>query len=78
MAKPKGMIIIDVERCKGCELCLAACPVKIIFMDPAVRNSKGYLPATVRDMGDMARCIACCYCALVCPDVAITVERLEG
>lgn len=75
MAKPKGMISIDVERCKGCELCLEACPAKIIFMDGAVINAKGYQPAAIKDMD---KCIACCYCALVCPDVAITVARLEG
>jgi 2-oxoglutarate ferredoxin oxidoreductase subunit delta len=74
MAKPKGMIVIAIDRCKGCELCMEACPAGIIFMDGAIINIKGYQPAAVKDM---EKCIGCGYCALVCPDVAISVERLD-
>ena len=42
--------------------------------DDAVINAKGYQPATVKDMKS---CIACGYCALVCPDIAISVERTD-
>lgn len=75
MPKAKGKVLFDINRCKGCELCTAACPVNIIVMDESTINSKGYHPATVREM---AKCIACCNCALVCPDVVITVERLSS
>ena len=26
MAKIKGAIVVDTERCKGCNLCVVACP----------------------------------------------------
>ncbi|MEE4241458.1 MAG: 4Fe-4S dicluster domain-containing protein [Desulfopila sp.] len=74
MKKPRGMIIIDAERCKGCCLCCDACPEGILFLNDAAINSKGYQSAAITDM---AQCIACCYCALVCPDVAISVKRLS-
>ena len=28
MAKIKGAIVVDTERCKGCNLCVVACPLK--------------------------------------------------
>ena len=75
MAKPKGLVEISVDRCKGCELCTDACPIGIIQMDGSVINAKGYQPAAIKDMDG---CIACCYCALVCPDVAISVKRIDS
>jgi 2-oxoglutarate ferredoxin oxidoreductase subunit delta len=74
MAKTKGIVLIETDRCKGCGLCIAVCPTAILFMDDDVINVKGYQPAAV---SDMSKCIGCGYCALVCPDVAIHVERLQ-
>lgn len=74
MAKPKGLVVITTDRCKGCELCAEACPVGIIALDGDMINAKGYQPASIKDMES---CIACGYCALVCPDVAIAVERID-
>ncbi len=71
MAK-KGKIEIDRERCKGCLLCVRACPTKVIGVD-SEPNSWGYFPAkTVAE----EKCIACGNCYTVCPDVAITVYEL--
>lgn len=75
MAKTKGMVVIETDRCKGCGLCIAVCPTAVLFMNDDVINVKGYQPAAV---SDMSKCIGCGYCALVCPDVAIYVERLEA
>jgi 2-oxoglutarate ferredoxin oxidoreductase subunit delta len=57
------------EKCKGCELCVYACPQKILGMSKTL-NKKGYFFAQVQDPG---RCIGCGMCALTCPDVAIEV-----
>jgi 2-oxoglutarate ferredoxin oxidoreductase subunit delta len=62
-------IIIDRDRCKGCETCTLACPQGILSMSAEI-NVKGYFPAQV---ADPARCIGCRICALVCPDLAIEV-----
>ena len=70
MAKIKGDIVIDVERCKGCEVCMAACPFSTIAMAKEV-NSKGYhFAMKVND--DWS---GCTNCAGVCPDGVITVYR---
>lgn len=66
-----GRIVIDTERCKGCELCLGACPPKVINMADFF-NGKGYRPAV---LADPDKCTGCALCAVVCPDVCITVYR---
>lgn len=68
-----GKVTFDENRCKGCELCTTACPVKIVIMDKNKINIKGYHPATVNDI---EKCIACGSCARICPDSVITVEKL--
>ena len=62
-------VIIDKNYCKGCELCVKACPQQILSMSKEITN-RGYLSA---QMHDPSRCIGCQICALVCPDAAITV-----
>ena len=61
---------IDKNRCKGCELCVAACPQHILGMSKEI-NAKGYFFAQVQDP---ARCIGCMLCGLSCPDLAIKVH----
>jgi len=64
-------IIVDESRCKGCELCVNACPLHIIALAEQI-NEKGYHPAALIDE---AKCTGCKSCAVMCPDTAITVER---
>ena len=66
----KGTVIIDRDICKGCELCIVACPQKSLGLSKQI-NINGYRFAElVQD-----NCTGCVNCALVCPDVAITVYR---
>ena len=74
MAKVKGRVTFDTERCKGCGLCVTACPVNIVRMDQDQINSKGYHPASVKEMD---KCIACTNCATICPDLVITVYKQD-
>ena len=37
------------DLCKGCGLCVTACPKKIVRLADDVLNAKGYHPATVTD-----------------------------
>ncbi|HPD65013.1 MAG TPA: 4Fe-4S binding protein [Bacteroidia bacterium] len=71
MAKVKGAIVVDIERCKGCEVCIPACPTQVIDMVREV-NSKGYHYAY---MANPDACTGCANCAIVCPDGVITVYR---
>lgn len=67
-----GRITINEERCKGCALCLEACPPGIIGLADHL-NTMGYRPATFQNLDH--QCTGCALCAVVCPDVAITVYR---
>ena len=64
------LVNIKPEVCKGCELCVQACPQEIIKMADTI-NTQGYFYATVFDQ---PRCIGCRLCAITCPDVAIDVS----
>ncbi len=69
MAK-KGDVVIQIEKCKGCEICLASCPQSVLGMSDKV-NSKGFKYAVKVN----SACTGCANCAVICPDAAITVYR---
>lgn len=73
MAKFKGEIIVDTEKCKGCEVCAPACSLNVIGFSPKV-NAKGYNYAV---MENADACIGCANCAVVCPDGVITVYKTK-
>jgi 2-oxoglutarate ferredoxin oxidoreductase subunit delta len=64
------LVSIDRDRCKGCELCVGACPQQVLTMSRRI-NVKGYFPSEVCEP---YRCIGCRRCALTCPDVAIAIS----
>ena len=66
-------VTIERNRCKGCELCIHACPKQVLAMSKEI-NDKGYFFSTV---AAQENCIGCRFCGFMCPDVAITVEQLE-
>ncbi len=66
----KGWIEVDDKYCKGCELCVGACPKDVIRMADRL-TPKGYHPAELIADG----CTGCGICAVICPDAAITVYR---
>ena len=63
---------VNEDVCKGCGLCTDACPKNIMEIDRSHLNKKGYHPA---HCAKPEECIGCAFCALMCPDVAITVEK---
>lgn len=65
-------IVVDDKYCKGCSLCVVACPEKIIELSADKITQKGYHPA---ELVNPSVCTACTICAQVCPDVAITVVK---
>ena len=64
-------VIVNPILCKGCGLCLNACPKKIMAIKEGEFNPKGYQTAICIQP---ALCSGCTCCAMMCPDVAITVE----
>jgi len=73
MAKVVGAVVVDTEECKGCGLCVVACPQAVLAQNRQV-NSKGYQYAY---MENPDACIGCSNCAVVCPDSCITVYRIK-
>ena len=65
-------VTFSEDLCKGCGLCVGACPKGIIKLAEVRLNVKGHHPAEITDQG---ACIACAFCATMCPDCVITVER---
>ena len=37
MSKIRGAIVVDMDRCKGCALCVEACPQNVIAMARKVK-----------------------------------------
>lgn len=61
---------IAADRCKGCGLCVDACPHHVLTLDPVVVNPMGYHPVRLTDPDG---CTSCALCARVCPDTVFTV-----
>ncbi len=68
----RGTVLIDRNRCKGCELCVHHCPQGVLRMEDGY-NARGYRPVSL-DERDHS-CTGCAVCAVVCPDVVFTVFR---
>lgn len=67
----KGKLEFRQEYCKGCSLCVNACPKKILALGEKT-NAKGYNYVTCVNPEE---CIGCANCAAMCPDCVITVTR---
>jgi 2-oxoglutarate ferredoxin oxidoreductase subunit delta len=68
----RGTLVIDVDRCKGCELCITACPPNVLEMSSEV-NELGYRYPLLHE-----GCTGCTACQMVCPDYVFDVFRLLG
>ena len=73
MAKIKGTVVVDTDRCKGCDLCVVACPTDVLILGKEV-NSRGYNYAQIAKADE---CIGCANCGYVCPDGCITVYKVK-
>lgn len=65
-------VTFNTDLCKGCGLCVDACPKHCLAISTDKINKKGYSPA---QMVDQEKCGGCAMCATMCPDCIITVEK---
>ncbi|MYS87475.1 4Fe-4S dicluster domain-containing protein [Embleya scabrispora] len=68
----KGTLVIDVDACKGCDLCIDACPVDVLRMTVDDVNDRGYRYPQL-----LPGCIACKACSAICPDFVFQVYRYD-
>jgi 2-oxoglutarate ferredoxin oxidoreductase subunit delta len=65
----RGTVVIDTERCKGCELCITACPPAVLVMSTTA-NELGYRYPRL-----LSGCTGCRACHEVCPDFVFEVYK---
>jgi len=67
----RGTVVIDVDRCKGCELCIPACRPGVLAMSEEINAQGAHFPVL------FAGCTACQACRSVCPDYVFDVYRFN-
>ncbi len=74
LERPSGpdrfRVVVEAERCKGCELCVVVCPPRNLRLTRAF-NRGGYHPVEFSFHGERGDCTGCGLCYWVCPDFAI-------
>ncbi len=72
--KPRGAILIDTQRCKGCAYCVEFCPLGVLAMCAGFNTHGYHYPEII----DEEKCTGCDLCGLYCPDFAICGVRVSG
>jgi 2-oxoglutarate ferredoxin oxidoreductase subunit delta len=67
----RGTVVIDVEACKDCGLCIDACPPGVLEMGTEL-NLRGYRYPFLRP-----GCTGCKACSQICPDFVFQVYKYE-
>jgi 2-oxoglutarate ferredoxin oxidoreductase subunit delta len=68
----RGTLVIDVEACKGCDLCIEACPPNVLVMTTHEVNTRGYRYPEL-----LPGCTGCQACSQVCPDFVFQVFKYD-
>jgi 2-oxoglutarate ferredoxin oxidoreductase subunit delta len=68
----RGTVVIDVDACKGCDLCIGACPPGVLVMTTHDVNARGYRFPLL-----LAGCTGCRACSQICPDFVFQVYKYE-
>jgi 2-oxoglutarate ferredoxin oxidoreductase subunit delta len=65
----RGTITINIEQCKGCELCIPACRPGVLRMSEAINHHGFAYPELLEG------CTACRACYDICPDFCFEVYK---
>lgn len=64
-------IEVNKDKCKGCELCVSACPLGLVKMSREINVFGNHFA----EQTEPERCIGCALCGIMCPDLCITVYK---
>ncbi len=67
------MIYINKDTCKGCGICIAVCPKKILQFTEELNQKGVHYPEIVNE----GKCTLCENCMIYCPDFAVVVKKDE-
>ena len=67
------VLILQRNRCKGCDLCINVCPNKALENSKELNKNVQYPPDAVEN----GKCTFCRLCEYTCPDFAIYVAKLS-
>jgi 2-oxoglutarate ferredoxin oxidoreductase subunit delta len=67
----RGTVTIKVDQCKGCDLCVPACPPGVLRMSKAL-NANGHRYPEL-----LPGCTGCTACQKVCPDYVFEVYKFD-
>ena len=62
---------VSQDKCKGCGLCISACPRKLLTRSNEINSLGVRYPV----LTDETACISCASCALTCPDMCISIYK---
>ena len=65
---PRAEVRIFATWCKSCQICIEFCPTNVLAMHP-----NGNHPVVVA----IEKCTACHFCDTHCPDLAISVKKID-
>lgn len=68
----RGTVVINEELCKGCDLCIDACPPNVLVMTKHEVNTRGYRYPLL-----LAGCTGCKACSQICPDFVFQVYKYD-
>ena len=65
-------VVIDDKRCKGCTICVSACPNECLAVQENFNPAGYFYPV----MKEGAECSGCGACVKLCPDFAVAVYEI--
>jgi 2-oxoglutarate ferredoxin oxidoreductase subunit delta len=67
-------VLIDSERCKGCEYCVEACLHSVLKMSKSLNSRGNHFPENEQ----AEACTGCKRCVSMCPDMAIRIRLVKS
>ena len=72
-SKQRITLFIDESLCKGCDICIELCGEKVFTKSKKINSLGYYVPIPM----NMERCTGCMICELICPELAVVLEKEE-